>query len=147
MSLWVNAELTRNSPQVIASNYMGERAVLVTNLPVHRDGPAVLRVGKRQLAGITVYATLPAGWHLVTGTMTVSCFDLRRWRFWSRPARPFSDSVPNTRGWNFETFAGNQLVSPDARRRRPQWCLHRSARSGVRPMTANEGGEFISGRW
>lgn len=109
VSLWVNAlELTRNSPQVIASNYMGERGGTgdyYTYLFTVMD-QLYFGVGKRQLAGITVYATLPAGWHLVTGTYDGSSVSIYvDGVLVETGTRPFSDSVPNTRGWNFGDFS------------------------------------------
>ena len=68
--------------------------------------PVVFRVGKRQLSGITVYATLPAGWHLVTGTYDGSAVSIYvDGVLVDTGTRPFSESVPNTRGWNFGDFS------------------------------------------
>lgn len=109
VSVWVNSlELTRDSPQVIASNYMGERGGTgdyYTYLFTVRD-QLYFGVGKRQLSGITVYATLPVGWHLVTGTYDGSAVSIYvDDALVDTGTRPFSESVPNTRGWNFGDFS------------------------------------------
>lgn len=109
VSAWVNPlDLARTAPQVVVSNYMGERGGTgdYSTHMFYVGTQLYFGVGQRQIAGINVLATLTPGWHLLTGTYDGSTLTLYVDGVQADTgARNFSGATPNTRGWNFGDFS------------------------------------------
>lgn len=110
IAAWINAlELSRaDMPQVIASNYMGERGGTDSYsmyLAVY-DNALQFAINRRQIAGDSVSVPFAAGWHFVVATYDGSNLKLYVDGVLTGSAtRSFSGSSSNTRGWNIGDYS------------------------------------------
>jgi hypothetical protein len=109
IAAWVNTGAAGSpAPQVIAGNYMGEGGGTGNfSLSLRIDsGNLMFAINQRQLADTHVTTAITNGWHLVVATYDGSVIALHvDGELRGSAPRSFSDSTPNTRGWNIGNFS------------------------------------------